>query len=87
MTHRKYSTRLSAILLALVIMMTACSLSLVAFAVGEEDDGLESVENLNIKHYMHFGDSMSTGYMLGASQQEINASPLANSAFMHTGQT
>ncbi len=73
MTHRKYSTRLSAILLALVIMMTACSLSLVAFAVGEEDEGLESVENLNIKHYMHFGDSMSTGYMLGASQQEINA--------------
>ncbi|MBO7689805.1 MAG: hypothetical protein J6T14_03060, partial [Clostridia bacterium] len=50
-------------------MMAACSLSLVAFAVGEE----EEVENLNIKTYMHFGDSMSTGYMLGASQQEINA--------------
>ncbi|MBP5271490.1 MAG: hypothetical protein ILO43_00775, partial [Clostridia bacterium] len=68
MTHRK-STRLTAILLALIMMMAACSLSLVAFAVGEE----EEVENLNIKTYMHFGDSMSTGYMLGASQQEINA--------------
>lgn len=72
MTHRKATTRLSAILVALVMMMTACSLSLVAFAVGEEDDILESVENLNVKNYMHFGDSMSTGYMLGATQQDIS---------------
>ncbi|MBR1704624.1 MAG: hypothetical protein IJ720_04590 [Clostridia bacterium] len=67
--------RFMAVLLAMVMMMVACSLSLFAFAVGEEEDPTlpESVENLNIHSYVHFGDSMSTGYMLGATQDEINA--------------
>ena len=67
------SRRFIATMLALVMMMVACSISMFALAVGEEDRPEGSVENLNIKSYMHFGDSMSTGYMLGATQSEIDA--------------
>lgn len=80
MTRTK-TNRVLAALLAMIMMMVACSLSLFAFAVGEEDDPSnpqattvpEVIDRLNIKSYMHFGDSMSTGYMLGATQDEINA--------------
>ena len=65
------SRRFFAMLLSLVMMLVASSLSLVAFAVDGEEDGM--VENLNIHTYMHFGDSMSTGYMLGVTQDDINS--------------
>jgi lysophospholipase L1-like esterase len=66
------------------MMLGATSIGLLSFAVGEEEttaeeglvlpqESLDSIENLNIKNYMHFGDSMSTGYMLGASQGEIDS--------------
>ncbi|MBR5753352.1 MAG: hypothetical protein IKX83_02580 [Clostridia bacterium] len=74
------SRRFFATLLALVMMMVACSLSLFALAVGEDEEvpvlpeyNENNVENLDIKSYMHFGDSMSTGYMLGATKDEIDA--------------
>lgn len=81
MTTTKRS-KIIAVLLAMVMILTASSLSLLAFAVGEEEeasevaipvDQIESLENLNIHNYMHFGDSMSTGYMLGATQAEIDS--------------
>lgn len=80
MTTQK-TTKIVAILLALVMILTAGSISMLAFAVGEDEtegevlpiDQIESLENLNIHNYMHFGDSMSTGYMLGASQGEIDS--------------
>ncbi len=80
MTTTKRS-KLIAILLAMVMILTASSLSLLAFAVGEDEvegealplDQIESLENLNVHNYMHFGDSMSTGYMLGATKAEIDA--------------
>lgn len=74
------SKRFFAALLSMVMMMVACSISLLAFAVDGEEEGtalpvdqIESLENLNIHSYMHFGDSMSTGYMLGATQGEIDS--------------
>ena len=79
MTRTK-STKLIAVLLSLIMMLGATSIGLLSFAVdGEEtsenvvlpQDALESIESLNIKNYMHFGDSMSTGYMLGATKDEI----------------
>ena len=83
MTRTK-STKLIAVLLSLIMMLGATSIGLLSFAVGEEEttaeeglvlpqESLDSIENLNIKNYMHFGDSMSTGYMLGASQGEIDS--------------
>ena len=81
MTTTKRS-KIIAVLLAMVMILTASSLSLLAFAVGEEEeasevaipvDQIESLENLNIHNYMHFGDSMSTGYMLGATKDEIDS--------------
>ena len=80
MTTTKRS-KLVAILLAMVMILTASSLSLLAFAVGEDEaegetlplDQIESLENLNVHNYMHFGDSMSTGYMLGATQAEVDS--------------
>ena len=80
MTTMKRS-KLIAMLLAMVMILTASSLSLLAFAVGEDEaegetlplDQIESLENLDIHNYMHFGDSMSTGYMLGATQAEIDS--------------
>ena len=80
MTTTKRS-KLIAILLAMVMILTASSLSLLAFAVGEDEvegealplDQIESLENLNVHTYMHFGDSMSTGYMLGATQAEVDS--------------
>ncbi len=72
------SKRFFASLLALVMMMVACSVSMFAFAVGEEESPAlppeieDTIENLDIKSYMHFGDSMSTGYMMNATQDEIN---------------
>lgn len=80
MTTTKRS-KLIAMLLAMVMILTASSMSLLAFAVGEDEvegetlplDQIESLENLNIHNYMHFGDSMSTGYMLGATQAEIDS--------------
>lgn len=81
MTRTK-STKLIAVLLSLIMMLGATSIGLLSFAVdGEEtsenvvlpQDALESIESLNIKNYMHFGDSMSTGYMLGATKDEIDS--------------
>lgn len=83
MTRTK-STKLIAVLLSLIMMLGATSIGLLSFAVGEEEttaeeglvlpqESLDSIENLNIKNYMHFGDSMSTGYMLGASKGEIDS--------------
>lgn len=65
------SRRFIATMLALVMMMVACSVSMLALAVDEPYE--DSIENLNINTYMHFGDSMSTGYMLGATQEEIES--------------
>ncbi len=83
---RTRSTKLIAVLLSLIMMLGATSIGLLSFAVGEDEtttaaeenvvlpqESLDSIENLNIKNYMHFGDSMSTGYMLGATQAEIDA--------------
>lgn len=84
MTNTRRS-RFIALMLTLVMMVAACSVSLFAFAVGEEDDPTangevtypaaesleESLETLDIHSYIHFGDSMSTGYMLGATQDEL----------------
>lgn len=82
MTRTK-STKLIAVLLSLIMMLGATSIGLLSFAVDEEEttaenvlipqDALESIESLNIKNYMHFGDSMSTGYMLGATKDEIDS--------------
>lgn len=63
------SRRFVSLLLALVMMALATSVSMLAFAVEGED---RDIESLNIHSYIHFGDSMSTGYMLGATQDEIN---------------
>lgn len=83
---RTRSTKLIAVLLSLIMMLGATSIGLLSFAVGEDEtttaaeenvvlpqESLDSIENLNIKNYMHFGDSMSTGYMLGATQAEVDA--------------
>ena len=82
MTDTK-NRRIVALLLSLVMMIAACSVSMFAFAVDEElqDPTLdtdefnpslvESIESLDIKSYMHFGDSMSTGYMLGVAPEDV----------------
>ena len=70
------SKRFLATLLALAMMLIASSVSLFAFAEEEfaiDPSQAESIENLDIHSYMHFGDSMSTGYMLGATQDDINS--------------
>ncbi len=85
MTTRK-STKLFAMLLAMMMMLSAASISLFASAVTEEEDptadlsngelvleNFESIENLNVNSYIHFGDSMSTGYMLGATEDELKS--------------
>lgn len=100
MRTRKTS-KILAILLAMVMILTAGSVSLLSFAVGEDEttaaetttaatkteantegqvlpiDEIESLENLDIHNYMHFGDSMSTGYMLGATKDEVDAFNIA----------
>ena len=77
MTNTK-NRRFVALLLTLVMMVLSCSVSLFAFAEDEVEatttvTAEKTLKDLGIKYYVHFGDSMSTGYMMNATQEDLQS--------------